>query len=79
MNVLVRYVALLRDEGGLSEESVETERRDLRGLYQELRARHAFSLAESRLQVAVNDDFASWEQALHDGDQVVFLPPVAGG
>jgi len=31
------------------------------------------------LAVAVNDEYASWEQALQDGDIVAFIPPVSGG
>jgi len=29
--------------------------------------------------VAVNREFASHHTALHDGDEVAFVPPVAGG
>ncbi len=79
MHVLLRYVALLRDERGQAEESLETRAATPRALYHDLRARHGFSLPDTRLQVAVNDEFAAWDQPLRDGDQLVFLPPVAGG
>jgi molybdopterin converting factor small subunit len=29
--------------------------------------------------VAVNDEMASWDSSLSDGDEVLFFPPVAGG
>ncbi len=48
-------------------------------LYEELRARHRFSLAGERVRVALNDEFAPASAALRAGDRVVFLPPVAGG
>ncbi|MGH8244731.1 MAG: MoaD/ThiS family protein, partial [Steroidobacteraceae bacterium] len=32
-----------------------------------------------QLKVAVNAAFGGWDQALQDGDEVVFIPPVAGG
>ena len=28
---------------------------------------------------SANEEFAAWDTALRDGDQVVFIPPVAGG
>jgi molybdopterin synthase sulfur carrier subunit len=31
------------------------------------------------LKVAVNEEFAAWDQPLAGGDRVVFIPPVAGG
>jgi len=79
MQLLIRYVAVLRDERGQAEESLETGAATPRALYHELSARHGFSLPDTRLQVAVNDEFAAWDQPLRDGDQLVFLPPVAGG
>ena len=34
---------------------------------------------EERLRVAINGAFAPWGQTLHEGDEVVFIPPVSGG
>ena len=48
-------------------------------LYDELRGRHNFSLTANLLMVAVNGDFGAWDTPLKEGDEVVFLPPVAGG
>ena len=75
----VRYFALLRDERGLAEESLESAAATPLALYHELRVRHGFSLPSERLLVAIDDAFAAWDQKLVDGDTVVFLPPVAGG
>ncbi len=77
--VSVHYFALLREQAGRAEESVSTAAASPGALYAELAARHAFTLKPAQLKVAINDDFASWEGPLAEGDRVVFLPPVAGG
>ncbi len=75
----VQYYALLREQAGRSEESLTTNARTPRELYEELKARYPFSLAPEMLRVAVNAEFGEWSQPLADGDSVVFIPPVAGG
>jgi molybdopterin-guanine dinucleotide biosynthesis protein A len=77
--IRVQYFALLREQAGRSEETVETRARTPREFYDELRVRHPFSLPPELLRVAVNAEFGDWEQPLADGDAVVFIPPVAGG
>lgn len=77
--IRIQYYALLREERGLSSESLQTEASTPRELYELLKVRHGFSLTPERLSVAVNDAFATWEQTLKPGDSVVFIPPVAGG
>jgi len=77
--LIVQYFAVLREQAGCSEESLETSADTPRVLFVELAARHGFKLAPEAVKVAVNDDFATWEQALTDNDRVVFIPPVAGG
>ena len=61
------------------DEALVTGARTPRELYDELKARHPFSLAPEMLRVAVNTEFGDWSQQLADGDAVVFIPPVAGG
>lgn len=75
----VRYFALLREQAGCAEETLETQARSPADLYAELRTRHSFSLPPELLRVAVNDEFGDWSQPLAEGDVVVFIPPVAGG
>jgi molybdopterin converting factor subunit 1 len=77
--VIVQYFALLREQAGCSEERVRTTAANPVELFAELQTRRGFSLGRDILKVAVNDDFASWDAALCDGDRVVFIPPVAGG
>ncbi len=77
--VHLRYYALLREQAGRQAETVETAALTPGGLYAELAARHGFRLAQTQLKVAVNDSFTDWSHPLADGDEVVFIPPVAGG
>lgn len=77
--VRVQYFALLREQAGRSDEALDTCARTPRELYEELRARHPFTLGPDLLRVAVNSEFGAWDQPLHAGDRVVFIPPVAGG
>lgn len=77
--VSVRYYAILREQRGLGEERVATNAATAAELYEELRILHKFTLPSERLRVAVNDAFGSWGASFHEGDTLVFIPPVAGG
>jgi len=79
LKLRITYYALLREQAGLSSETIESTATDGASLYAELAARHGFRLAPAQLRVAVNGDFADWSRPLADGDEVVFIPPVAGG
>ena len=75
----VQYFAILREQRGLSQEQLSTAARTPAALYEELRARHPFTLPGDRVRAAVNETFVDADSVLKDGDQVVFIPPVAGG
>ncbi|TAE75225.1 MAG: hypothetical protein EAZ84_09795 [Verrucomicrobia bacterium] len=77
LNVL--YFAKLREARGLDEERVASLACTPAGLYAELRFRHRLPLDIDSLRVARNGDFTTWDQLLVDGDELVFIPPVAGG
>ncbi|MGH8134825.1 MAG: MoaD/ThiS family protein [Steroidobacteraceae bacterium] len=77
--IRLRYYALLREQAGRQDETIETAARTPAALYAELAARHGFRLAQVQLKVAVNAAFTDWSSPLSDGDEVVFIPPVAGG
>lgn len=77
--VHVQYFAILREQRGLNEEKLATAAATPAALYEELRARHGFTLPGDRVRAAVNDAFVAGEAALREGDRVVFIPPVAGG
>ena len=75
----VQYFAILREQRGQSEEQLATNSTTPAALYDELRARHGFTLPRERIRAAVNDAFVDAASVLRDGDRVVFIPPVAGG
>lgn len=75
----VEYFAYLRERRGTSREQVETEAATPRELFRELSARHNFDTPADSVQVAVNDEMASWDRRLADGDRIVFLTPFGGG
>jgi molybdopterin converting factor subunit 1 len=77
--IQVQYFAILREQRGLATEDLTTQAATTAALYDELRARHGFSLPRERIRAAVNDAFVEASAPLRDGDRVVFIPPVAGG
>ena len=79
MRVNLRYYALLREQAGRQSETIDTAAATPAALYAELAARHGFRLPASQLRVAVNAAFCDWQRPLVDGDEIVFIPPVAGG
>jgi molybdopterin converting factor subunit 1 len=77
--IQIQYFALLREERGLTEETIQTGLTTARQLFDELKTKHQFSLGRERLNLAVNEEFQPWDTVLKDGDAIVFIPPVAGG
>ncbi|MCC6486758.1 MAG: MoaD/ThiS family protein [Candidatus Hydrogenedentes bacterium] len=77
--VHVQYFAMLREQRGLSKETLATHAPSAAALYEELRAQHGFTLPLERMRVIVNEAFQPWDVSLSEGDTIVFVPPVAGG
>ena len=77
--LIVKYFAALREQASRNCEEVETTAQTAEELYNELTRRYAFTLTKDQIKVAVNDDFKEFDCTLHQGDTVVFIPPVAGG
>jgi molybdenum cofactor guanylyltransferase len=77
--VRIQYYAILREQAGRSEETLDTSAGTPAELYAELRRRHPFQLTSAQLKVALNSEFSDWQTPLKHGDTVVFIPPVAGG
>lgn len=81
MRVTVRLFARLRDIAGAAELSrdvlpgatVGTVWRELVGEFPDLAS------YERSISSAVNADYARMDHAVHDGDEIAFLPPVSGG
>jgi len=81
MRVRVRLFASLREAVGASE--VELDLPDgatAEEAWQSLAHEHAgLAPRRARLTAAINRRYAPFDAALHDGDEVVFVPPVSGG
>jgi molybdenum cofactor guanylyltransferase len=79
MHLRIQYYALMREQAGRSEETLQTSATTPADLYAELAARYGFTLSREQLKVAVNSEFSDWSRKLAANDAVVFIPPVAGG
>ena len=77
--IYLTYYAYLREETGISEETVQTLAKTAQELYVELQGRYKLKLPATSLKVSINDNFSSFKASLVSGDHVVYLPPVAGG
>lgn len=75
----IQYFAILREQRGLAREQLDTPATTPAALYEELRARHRFTLPSDRVRAAVNGDFVAADAPLAEGDELTFIPPVAGG
>lgn len=81
--IKVLFFASLREQLGC--DGLEAEAAGIASIA-ELRSRlaengHAWqtALASEQLQVALNQQLASMDAAIKDGDEVAFFPPVTGG
>ena len=80
MNITVLYFASLADKSNKGSEPLTLETgTSLTELYDSLQNRYQFRQQPTELRVAINDEFASWDEAIKDGDTIAFIPPVAGG
>lgn len=78
--ITVRYFAAARERAGLQQETLLLGGLTVAEVLKSLMQRHA-GLAEiaSVLRVAVNQEFASPDDLIRDGDEVALIPPVSGG
>ncbi len=77
--VSLLYFAVLREQRGLNAETRTTSVSTAGALYEDLKRDCGFTLSRDDLRVSVNGAFVDFEQPIADGDEIVFLPPVAGG
>ena len=77
--IRVRYFAAMKDAAGKPTENIRSHARTAKDLYQELNGRYQFPLRHDLVKVAINGTFQSADVLLNAGDEIVFIPPVAGG
>jgi len=81
VKVRLLYFAVLRDITGKSEAEVSLREGARAGdVWQSMR-RDYRQLAgyEQPPMIAINETYATPDTLLHDGDELAFIPPVAGG
>jgi molybdopterin converting factor subunit 1 len=81
MTVRLLFFAILRDIAGVEERTLSlSEGTTARDVWQSLRAEFA-KLADydHPPMIAVNESYAEPGTVLRDGDELAFIPPVAGG
>ena len=80
MRITVLYFASLADKAQQWQQQLDlADNLSLSELYTQLKQQHGFELDTSKVRVAINDEFASWDEVIKDGDTIAFIPPVAGG
>ena len=81
MKVRLLYFAVLRDIVGKSDEVVELpEGTRAIQIWERLRGKHqALAAYERPPMTAINEEYVDPYEGLRDGDEVAFIPPVAGG
>jgi molybdopterin converting factor subunit 1 len=81
MKIRLLFFAVLRDIAGRGEDVIELPEGTHAGdVWQRLRDQHA--ALRDYIQppmIAVNESYVSAEEPLRDGDELAFIPPVAGG
>jgi molybdopterin converting factor subunit 1 len=78
-DIKILYFASLREQRGLSHESLKTDCRTALELWNRLSREHKLDMNLEILKVAANDEYVDFSYQLKSGDQIVFIPPVAGG
>lgn len=80
IGVTVRFLARLRELAG-----TETERLQVPAgstvvdVYAALQVVHPTLPSRQSVRAAVNHEFADWDAAVADWDEIAFIPPVSGG
>lgn len=81
LKIKLLFFAVLRDIAGRGEEVIELPDGVRAGeVWERLREEHA--VLRDYLKppmIAVNESYVGADEPLHDGDELAFIPPVAGG
>lgn len=80
MKIRLLSFAVLRDITGSAEAELEVAEGTRAGdVWQLLRGRYAALAGVEQPMTAINESYAAPDAVLHDGDELAFIPPVAGG
>lgn len=75
----IHYFAIFREHAGTGEETVNLEANTAGEVFALLMSRHRSAEPLNHCKVAINGEMSDWSAAVHDGDTLLFFPPVAGG
>ncbi|HEV2124332.1 MAG TPA: molybdopterin converting factor subunit 1 [Chloroflexota bacterium] len=79
MRIKLRYFASIREALGKREEEIDVAEGATVGDVWARLVSEQPKLTDQRYRPAVNQEYTSTEEALSDGDELVFIPPVSGG
>ena len=79
MKIQLQYFSFFGDLCGKNSETLNTNAKTAKDLYREIEKLYKFEKDPKNFRVAINDEFVDWDQVLQENDNVVFIPPVAGG
>lgn len=77
--ITLSYYAQIRELTGKNTEEITTSSVTPAGVYEEIRAKYKLDLKRKNMMVAIDGEFTDWTHPLADGEEIVFIPPVAGG
>lgn len=79
MTIKIFYYAMLCEQARRDAETLQTNAPTVAALYAELARTYPFTMPVESLRAAVNGTIVPMNTALGTGDEVTFIPPVAGG
>lgn len=78
-SISIKYFAALAECADKTKETYEIQDTSVYALYEELQERYKFPYELEDIRIAINQAYINEDTLLHDGDEVVFITPVAGG
>ena len=81
--ITLKYFASLRDIAEKEEDSLDIENSitidQLSDIISKTTTKMGAIIREKKVMISVNEEMASADTIIHDGDEVAFLPPFSGG
>ena len=81
--ITIKYFASLRDIAEKEEDSLDIENPitidQLSDIISKTAPKIGAIIREKKVMISVNQEMASADTIIHDGDEVAFLPPFSGG
>ncbi|MDE1043805.1 MAG: molybdopterin converting factor subunit 1 [Nitrospinaceae bacterium] len=81
--ITLKYFASLRDIAEKEEDSLDIENPitidQLSDIISKTTPKMGAIIREKKVMISVNEEMASADTIIHDGDEVAFLPPFSGG